>query len=232
MAESLKGKKIAIIATDGVEQVELVKPREAVEQEGADTELLSLDTGEIQAMNHDLEPADKFPVDMPVAQASADDYDGLILPGGSLNADKLRVDGDVISFVDRLLQVRQAGRGDLSRTVDARRGRPRTRTDADLVCQSSHRHPQRGRRVGGQGGRRRSGTRVIARPGGPAGVLREDRRRVRRGHARRRERRGDGQLVTQPRSRRRRCDASISASASSRECQPPTSTNLRGSSSL
>ena len=61
MADSLTDKKIAIIATDGVEQVELVKPREAVEQAGADTELLSLNEGEIQAMNHDLEPADKLP---------------------------------------------------------------------------------------------------------------------------------------------------------------------------
>lgn len=99
MADSLTDKKIAIIATDGVEQVDLVKPREAVEQAGADTELLSLNEGEIQAMNHDVERADKLPVDKRVADASAADYDGLILPGGSLNADKLRLDGGVISFV-------------------------------------------------------------------------------------------------------------------------------------
>ena len=83
MADSLTDKKIAIIATDGVEQVDLVKPREAVEQAGADTELLSLNEGEIQAMNHDVERADKFPVDKRVADASAADYDGLILPGGT-----------------------------------------------------------------------------------------------------------------------------------------------------
>ncbi len=99
MAESLKGKKIAIIATDGVEQVELVEPRDAVERAGGETELLSVQKGEIQAMNHDLEPADKFPVDKPVAQASAGDYDGLILPGGTVNADKLRLQSDVTSFV-------------------------------------------------------------------------------------------------------------------------------------
>ncbi|MGO9882003.1 MAG: type 1 glutamine amidotransferase domain-containing protein [Solirubrobacteraceae bacterium] len=99
MAESLKGKKIAIIATHGVEEVELVKPREALEQAGAETELLSVERGEIQAMNHDLEPADTFPVHKSVAKASTDDYDGLILPGGTVNADQLRVASDVTSFV-------------------------------------------------------------------------------------------------------------------------------------
>nr|MDQ2897743.1 peptidase C56 [Actinomycetota bacterium] len=60
MPESLNGKTIAIIATDGVEQVELTEPRKAVEQAGATVELLSLDAGEIQAMNSDIEPADTF----------------------------------------------------------------------------------------------------------------------------------------------------------------------------
>lgn len=101
MAESLKGKKIAIIATDGVEEVELVKPREAVEQAGGKADVLSLEEGEIQAMNHDLEPADKIGVDRLVADASPDDYDGLLLPGGTVNADRLRADDDVISFVTR-----------------------------------------------------------------------------------------------------------------------------------
>ena len=101
MSDSLKGKKIAIIATDGVEQVELVKPRQAVEEAGAETELLSLQTGEIQAMNSDIEPADKFTVDKAVSDASPDDYDGLILPGGTVNADRLRMDDGVISFLQK-----------------------------------------------------------------------------------------------------------------------------------
>jgi len=99
VADSLNGKRIAIIATDGVEQVELEKPRQAVEQAGAKTELLSIQEGEIQAMNHDIEPADKFAVDKLVADASPGDYEGLILPGGTVNGDRLRVDSDVISFV-------------------------------------------------------------------------------------------------------------------------------------
>jgi protease I len=99
MPENLNGKTIGIIATDGVEQVELEKPREAVESAGAKTELLSLQTGEIQAMNGDIEPGDKFPVDKAIGDVTAGDYDGLILPGGTVNADRLRMDGDVISFL-------------------------------------------------------------------------------------------------------------------------------------
>jgi protease I len=99
MADSLNGKKIAIIATDGVEQVELVEPRKAVEAAGAQTELLSIKSEDIQAMNSDINPADKFSVDKLVADANQADYDGLILPGGTVNADRLRVDGDVVSFV-------------------------------------------------------------------------------------------------------------------------------------
>ena len=104
MSDSLKGKKIAIIATNGVEQVELEKPRQAVEQAGAETELLSPEQGEIQAMNHDLEPADKFKVDKQIGKASVADYDGLILPGGTVNADKLRIEDDVIAFVKEYFQ--------------------------------------------------------------------------------------------------------------------------------
>jgi protease I len=99
MPESLNGKTIAIIATDGVEQVELTEPRTAVEQAGATVELLSLETGEIQAMNSDIEPADTFTVDKTVADAAQADYDGLILPGGTVNADKLRASDDVVGFL-------------------------------------------------------------------------------------------------------------------------------------
>jgi protease I len=99
MAQTLNGKKIAIIATDGVEQVELTEPRKAVQDAGATTELLSLKTGEIQAMNSDIEPADTFTVDKAIGDASPDQYDGLILPGGTVSADRLRADEDVVSFV-------------------------------------------------------------------------------------------------------------------------------------
>ncbi|MDX6679503.1 MAG: protease [Solirubrobacteraceae bacterium] len=99
MANELDGRTIAILAADGVEQVELEQPREAVQEAGARTVLLSIDDGEIQAMNHDLEPADTFAVDRTVGDASIDDYDGLILPGGTCNPDKLRIDDGAVAFV-------------------------------------------------------------------------------------------------------------------------------------
>ena len=84
---------------DGVEQVELEQPRQAVEDAGAETELLSIDTGEIQAMNQDINKGETFAVDKAVGDASVDDYDGLLLPGGVVNPDNLRVDENVISFL-------------------------------------------------------------------------------------------------------------------------------------
>ena len=99
MSDKLSGKRIAFLATDGVEQVELTEPRDAVTKEGARAEIVSHADGELQAMNHDIEPADRFPVDRSVKEASADDYDALILPGGTVNADRLRMDPDVIRFV-------------------------------------------------------------------------------------------------------------------------------------
>ncbi len=97
MAHELNGKKIAILATDGVEQVELTEPRKALEDAGATTELVSLEDGEIQAFDH-LDHADRFTVDRKVADASADEYDGLLIPGGVANGDFLRADEDAVRF--------------------------------------------------------------------------------------------------------------------------------------
>jgi protease I len=99
MTGRLDGKRIAILATDGVEQVELTQPRDAVTAEGARTEIVSLSDGEIQAMNGDIEPADRFGVDKVAKEVSAADYDALIMPGGTVNADRLRMDPDVRGFV-------------------------------------------------------------------------------------------------------------------------------------
>ena len=104
MSDELKGKKIAIIAADGVERVELEQPRDAVQNAGAVTDLISLKAGEIQAMDNDLEPARKIPVDKAIGDASVDDYDGLILPGGVANPDNLRQSDDVIAFVQAFFQ--------------------------------------------------------------------------------------------------------------------------------
>jgi len=94
----LDGKKVAILAADMVEQVELTEPRKAVEQEGAKVELISIHDGEIQGFNH-FEPADKFKVDKTVEEVSVDDYDALIIPGGVGNPDQLRGDENAVRFV-------------------------------------------------------------------------------------------------------------------------------------
>ncbi|MDH6196593.1 protease I [Mycobacterium frederiksbergense] len=99
MSKELQGRRIAILAADGVERVELEQPRAAVEEEGGHIELLSLKAGEIKARDHDLEPAGSFPVDRPVAEAKIYEFDALILPGGTVNADKLRLDETAVAFV-------------------------------------------------------------------------------------------------------------------------------------
>ena len=104
MADELRERKIAILAADGVEQVELEQPRQAVQDAGARAVLLSIDDGEIQAMNSDINPADTFSVDGKVGDASIDDFDGLILPGGTCNPDKLRMDEDAVRFVREFVE--------------------------------------------------------------------------------------------------------------------------------
>ncbi len=94
----LDNKKIAFLATDGVEQVEYTEPRKAVEQAGATAHLVSPKPGQIQGFNH-LDKGDTFPVDKAVSQASTDEYDGLVLPGGVANPDFLRNDPDAVQFV-------------------------------------------------------------------------------------------------------------------------------------
>ena len=99
MADTLKGKKVAIlVANEGIEQVELTEPRTALQDAGATVELLAPESGEAQAFNH-LDKADSFPVDRAVGDASAEDYDALMLPGGVANPDNLRQDDDVIAFL-------------------------------------------------------------------------------------------------------------------------------------
>jgi protease I len=94
----LNGKKVAFLATDMVEQVELTKPWETVEQAGAKPELVSLESGEIQGFNH-YDKADTFQVDRTVGDVSPDDYDALVIPGGVGNPDTMRMDENAVRFV-------------------------------------------------------------------------------------------------------------------------------------
>jgi protease I len=98
MANELKGRKVAIVATDGVEQVELTEPRKALEAAGAEVELVSIGAGEFQGFEH-LDKGETFIADKAAKDASAGDYDGLVLPGGVANPDFLRADPDVVGFV-------------------------------------------------------------------------------------------------------------------------------------
>jgi protease I len=98
VADKLQGKRVAFLATDMVEQVELTEPWQAVKDEGAQVELISLEEGEIQGFNH-YDKADTFKVDRTVEEARADDYDALVIPGGVGNPDTMRADENAVQFV-------------------------------------------------------------------------------------------------------------------------------------
>ncbi|GAA1851591.1 type 1 glutamine amidotransferase domain-containing protein [Pseudonocardia alni subsp. carboxydivorans] len=99
MANELQGRTVAILAADGVEKVELVQPREELRKAGARVEVVSLSTDPIQSMSADINPDEKLDVDRAVADVSADDYDALVLPGGTVNPDNLRADATAVAFV-------------------------------------------------------------------------------------------------------------------------------------
>jgi protease I len=98
MQGTLNGRRVAILAANGFEQVELTEPRKALEQAGAKTELISPEKQEVQAMNHD-EKGEKFRVERTLESASPSDYDALLLPGGVANPDRLRTNPAAVRFV-------------------------------------------------------------------------------------------------------------------------------------
>ncbi|MFN8150132.1 MAG: type 1 glutamine amidotransferase domain-containing protein [Solirubrobacterales bacterium] len=124
MAEDLSGKKVAFIASEGVEEVELTAPRKAVEDAGGTVELLSIEEGEIQAMNH-IDKSATYAVDGLVADASPEDYDGVVLPGGVVNPDNLRADESVITFLQEFAKT--------GKPIAAICHGPWTLVEADLV---------------------------------------------------------------------------------------------------
>lgn len=98
MTERIDDRRIAFLATDGVEQIELTEPWKAVERAGGSPVLVAPSSGTIQGFDH-LAPADELPVDVALDAASADDFDGLVLPGGVANPDQLRTDPRATAFV-------------------------------------------------------------------------------------------------------------------------------------
>lgn len=97
----LDGLRVAILCTDGVEQVELVEPRRALDAAGARTTLIAPKTGTIQGMQH-ADKGDQFPVDLALDEADPEDFDAVLLPGGAMNADKLRMEPKARDFVQRM----------------------------------------------------------------------------------------------------------------------------------
>jgi protease I len=99
----ISGKKVAIVVDDYFEQPEFTGPRDALKQAGAEVTVISTEGGEIHGLNH-VDPGDTFQSDMSTAEADPDDYDALILPGGAVNADSLRMDEDVQNWVRSFLE--------------------------------------------------------------------------------------------------------------------------------
>jgi protease I len=96
--QSLKGKKVAILVEDGFEQIEMTSPKEALEQAGAETHIISPKRDKVKGWEH-TKWGDEFPVDVAIEQANANDYDALLLPGGVMNPDKLRTSKPAVEFV-------------------------------------------------------------------------------------------------------------------------------------
>jgi protease I len=99
--KTLGGMRVAILATNGFEQVELEEPRKALQAAGAETVLVAPKNGAVQGMNHDAK-ASEFAVDMELEDAKPEEFDAVLLPGGALNADKLRVEEDAVRFVQAI----------------------------------------------------------------------------------------------------------------------------------
>ena len=124
MAQNLDGLRVAILVADGFEQVELTKPKEALEEAGAQTQIVSPAKGKVQGWNHH-EKGDKFTVDVPLDEASSQDYDALVLPGGVMNPDVLRTLPKAVEFVKAFF--------DASKPVAAICHGPWTLVEADVV---------------------------------------------------------------------------------------------------
>ncbi|RLQ87449.1 type 1 glutamine amidotransferase domain-containing protein [Notoacmeibacter ruber] len=101
----LQGKKIAVlIAPRGTEEPEFVQPRQAVEAEGAEVTVISLESGTAKTVNSDLDPGGEYKIDKTFDEVSADDFNGLIIPGGSVGADRLRADETAVAFIRKFFE--------------------------------------------------------------------------------------------------------------------------------
>jgi len=104
--QNLSGKRIAILVEDGFEQIELTSPKQALEQAGATTHIVSPKRDKVKGWEH-TQWGQEFPVDVAIEQANANDYDALLLPGGVMNPDKLRTNQSAIQFVRSFFEQRK-----------------------------------------------------------------------------------------------------------------------------
>src|ERR687896_2214707 len=108
MANELQGRKVAILlAPVGSEQVECTEPKKAVEEVGASVDVVGIEAGEAQTMNSDVNPGETFTVEKSFSEVSPEDYDALIVPGGTVGADKLRGSGEAVAFVGSFFETAQ-----------------------------------------------------------------------------------------------------------------------------
>jgi PfpI family intracellular protease len=183
VADKLQGKRVAFLATDMVEQVELTEPWKAVKDEGAEVELISLEEGEIQGFDH-YDKADTFKVDRTVEEARADDYDALVIPGGVGNPDTMRTDENAVELVRQFFeQGKPVGVICHGPWMLVEAGVVRG-PHGHVVAKPADRHPERGRELGRRGGRRRQRPRHQPQARRPACFHEEDRRGVLRGPSR------------------------------------------------
>ncbi len=177
----LSKRKVALLATNGFEQSELSSPLEALKAAGAQVSIVSIpkspDT--IRGWSDGDWSKETVKVDGTVPDTQADDFDALVLPGGVINPDQLRVNERRGVVRARLLRCGEAGGGDLSRSMDDRRGRRRERAPHDVVSVDSHRRRERGCDVDRRGGGRRPGTRDESQSEGSRRLQSEDGRRDR-----------------------------------------------------
>ena len=153
MDSKLDGLRVAILATDGFEQVELIEPRKALDAAGAFTAVVSPKDPQIQGWNH-TEWGQKIAVDHALSDADPKDYDALLLPGGVMNPDALRMQPQAVAFVKVFLRCRQTRGGDLPRPLDDRGERGGRELPHDLLALAEDGHQECRGRVGRSGGGR------------------------------------------------------------------------------
>ena len=137
---TIEGKKIAIlIAPRGTEEPEYAQPKAAIEKAGGTVTTISFEAGNAETVNGDLDPGARYTVDRAIGQVKADEFDGLVVPGGCVGADKLRANDAVVAFVRSLFEQKSRS-DDLPRALDFGRGRRGEGTNADLMSDCAARH--------------------------------------------------------------------------------------------